>query len=55
RNRARLDRVGMDETHFLRPLFQIAQSGLTPAEELLAAYEGRWNHSVDPVYREYAY
>jgi len=55
RNRARLDRVGMDETHFLRPLFQIAQSGLTPAEELLAAYEGRWNRTVDPIYREYAY
>jgi len=55
RNRARLDRVGMDETHFLRPLFQIAQSGLTPAEELLAAYEGRWNRSVDPVFKEYAY
>jgi glutamate--cysteine ligase len=53
--RARLDSVGMDETHFLRPLFQIAQSGLTQAEELLAAYEGRWERSVDPVFREYAY
>lgn len=55
RNRARFDSVGMDETHFLNPIFQIAHSGLTPAEELLAAFEGRWGHSVDPVFQEYAY
>ena len=54
-NRARLDSVGLDETHFLKPLFQTATSGLTPAEELLAAYEGRWGQSVDPVFQEYAY
>ncbi len=54
-NRARLDNVGLDETHFLKPLFQTANSGLTPAEELLAAYEGRWGQSVDPVFQEYAY
>ncbi len=53
--RARLDNVGMDEAHFLKPLFQTAHSGITPAEELLAAYEGRWRHSVDPVFTEYAY
>ena len=47
--------VGMDEAHFLKPLFQIAHSGLTPAEELLAAYEERWDHSVDPVFKEYSY
>ncbi|MDA0996675.1 MAG: glutamate--cysteine ligase [Proteobacteria bacterium] len=55
RNRARLDNVGMDETHFLKPLFQIAQSGMTPAEGLLAAYDRQWNKSVDPVFTEYAY
>ena len=55
KNRARLDSVGLDETHFLNPLFQIAHSGLTPAEEMLAAYEGRWGQSVDPVFQEYAY
>ena len=41
----------LDETHFLKPLFHIAHSGLTPAEELLAAYEGRWGRSVDPVFQ----
>ena len=55
KNRARLDGVGLDETHFLKPLFLIAHSGLTPAEEMLAAYEGRWGQSVDPVFQEYAY
>ncbi len=55
RRRARLDGVGMDESHFLNPLFQIAESGLTPAEELLAAYERRWQKNVDQVFKEYAY
>ncbi len=54
-NRAELDSVGLDETHFLKPLFQTAHSGMTPAEELLLAYEGRWGQSVDPVFQEYAY
>ena len=55
KNRARLDHVGMDESHFLQPIFQIAESGLTPAEELLAAYHRLWGQSVDPVFTEYAY
>ena len=54
-NRARLDGVGMDETRFLNPLFQIAESGLTPAEDLLFAYERRWKGCIDPIFREYAY
>ncbi len=45
----------LDETRFLDPLDQIAQSGRTPAEDLLEAYRGRWGGSVDPVFREYAY
>ncbi|MDH5749505.1 MAG: glutamate--cysteine ligase [Rhodospirillales bacterium] len=55
RRRARLDGVGLDETHFLNPLFRIAESGLTPAEDLLTAYERRWKGDIDPVFREYAY
>ena len=53
--RNRVDSVGLNETHFLNPLFQIAESGLTPAEELLAAYERLWQGSVDPIFQEYAY
>lgn len=50
-----LDGVGLDESRFLKPLFQIAESGLTPAEDLLFAYERRWKGCVDPIFREYAY
>ncbi len=53
--RKRLDWVGMDETHFLNPLFRIAESGSTPAEDLLAAYHRRWRQSVDPLFNEYSY
>ena len=49
------DGVGLDETKFLNPLFRIAESNFTPAEDLLAAYGRRWNGSVDPVFREFAY
>jgi glutamate--cysteine ligase len=45
----------MDETHFLKPLFQTAHSGLTPADELLAAYEGRWEGEITPIFQEYTY
>ncbi len=53
--RQRIDSLGMDETHFIKPLFQIVHSGLTPADELLAAFEGRWEGSIDPIFQEYAY
>ena len=53
--RARLDGVGLDESRFLKLLFQIAEGGLTPAEDLLFAYERRWKGEVDPVFKEYAY
>ena len=53
--RKRLDGVGLDETPFLNPLHRIAESGLTPAEDLLAAYERRWKGNIDPVFTEYAY
>jgi len=54
-SRGRLDGVGLNETYFLNPLFQIAESGLTPAEDLLAAFERRWKGTIDPVFKEYAY
>ena len=53
--RARLDAAGDNETGFLGPLLEIAQSGITPAEKKLALYHGRWAQSVDPVFEEYAY
>ncbi len=43
---------GCNETVFLDPLFQIAESGVHPADHLLEAFHGRWGQSVDPVFRE---
>jgi glutamate--cysteine ligase len=50
-----VDGLGQTESKFLVPLFSIAETGFTPAEDLLAAYSRRWHGSVDPVFREYAY
>ncbi|MBI3453307.1 MAG: glutamate--cysteine ligase [Rhodospirillales bacterium] len=46
---------GRDETHFLDILVAIAESGLCPAEEVLAKFRGPWQGSVDPLFSEYAY
>jgi glutamate--cysteine ligase len=53
--RARRSAGGEDETHFLDPLFAIAASGRTPAEQLLDDFHRRWHGDVDPVFTEYAY
>jgi glutamate--cysteine ligase len=44
-----------DESCFLDTLFEIADSGITPAERLLARYREAWGEKVDPVFKEYAY
>jgi glutamate--cysteine ligase len=53
--RNRLNASGENETGFLEPLFANARAGLTPADNKLALYHGRWNESVDPVFSEEAY
>jgi glutamate--cysteine ligase len=53
--RARRSTAGEDETHFLDPLFAIAGSGRTPAEELLEDFGSRWRGSIDPVFIDYSY
>ena len=55
RGRGVQDSMGDSEDHFLNPLRTIANSGVTPAEELLEDYEKRWGKNVDPVFEEYAY
>jgi glutamate--cysteine ligase len=55
KSRHALDSVGLDETHYLKPLFKIAETGQTQAEELLCAYERQWKKSVIPVYSQYSY
>jgi glutamate--cysteine ligase len=53
--RARMDAGGQDETLYLEPLEDLVQRGTTPAEELLAKYNGPWGKSVEPVYKDCAY
>ncbi len=53
--RAKFDDVGRDESGFLDPLDRIADKGITPAEILLASYQGPWKESVDPIYVDYAF
>ena len=50
RRRARHDSAGQDETHFIAPLVDIAQSGMTPGERLVEDYETRWNRRIEPVF-----
>ncbi|MGY9000399.1 MAG: glutamate--cysteine ligase [Rhodospirillales bacterium] len=53
--RGKLDSLGRDETMFLNPLHAIANSGITPAEEMMLRFSGEWCGSVDPIFKEYAY
>lgn len=55
RNRANLSTSGDDETGYLTELDEIAASGLTPADRLLARYYGAWNRDVRPIFAEEAY
>uniref|UniRef100_UPI00102BFFF7 glutamate--cysteine ligase n=1 Tax=Candidatus Magnetaquicoccus inordinatus TaxID=2496818 RepID=UPI00102BFFF7 len=43
---------GCDESIYLKPLLQIVESGVTPAERLLQAYQERWQKQVDPIFHE---
>ncbi|MSP67169.1 MAG: glutamate--cysteine ligase [Alphaproteobacteria bacterium] len=53
--RRRLNAKGRDESLFLEPVVEIAESGRTAAEVLLQAYRERWGGSIDPVFSENAY
>ena len=53
--RARLNAAGDNETGFLSPLQQVAESGITPAERKLHLYHGEWNGSVDPIFTTCSY
>ena len=55
RRRQRFSGGMVDETGYLSELEEIAESGITPAERLLALYHGRWQGDVTRVYEEFAY
>ena len=45
----------LDEVHFLDSLMEIAESGRTPAEELLDRYRNAWGGDIDRVFPEFAF
>jgi glutamate--cysteine ligase len=55
RRRGRVDHAGRDESRHLEPLDHILDSGHTPAEQMLAKFNGVWHGSVEPAYDEYAF
>jgi glutamate--cysteine ligase len=55
KRRARNDRWGDDESHFIETLALIAESGTSPADELLERYRGPWQGDIDHVFSEFAY
>ena len=50
--RAKLDEQARDETRYLDVLDEVAASGRTRAERLLARYSGEWGKSVEPAFRD---
>ncbi|MDT0681587.1 glutamate--cysteine ligase [Roseicyclus sp. F158] len=44
-----------DETHFLNALRESVETGRTPADELLAEYEGPWDGDLSRIYAEHSY
>ena len=55
KRRAHQNGEGDDESLFLQPVIEAAESGKTPADTLLDEYATRWRGLVDPVYVADAY
>ena len=53
--RAELDAAGTNEGGFLDPLREVVASGITPADRLLAWYNGEWKGDVSHVYEELSF
>ena len=53
--RAHKDDKGRDEAIYLAPLQEIAASGITAAERMLALYNGPWGGDVRKVYGDFSY
>lgn len=53
--RNRPDSMGADESGFLAPLHDIADSGRSPADRKLALFHEEWDGQIDQIYEEFAY
>lgn len=55
RRRRRVDQANHDESVYLDPLDEVAASGRTLADELIARFEGPWRGDIDHVFEEFAF
>ena len=53
--RNRQDWSGRDESHFLKPLQEVAEGGPCPAQGLLKAYRDDWGGDIDKLFQDIAY
>lgn len=53
--RGRIDLDGLDESKYLEPLWDVVESGRTPADEKLALFASEWGGKVEPVFTRYAF
>jgi glutamate--cysteine ligase len=53
--RAQLNSAGDNEGGFLDPLRDVLATGMTPADRLLARYNGAWNGDVSHIYEEFSF
>ncbi len=49
------DANNVSEAHFLDTLDQITEENRTPAEELLDAFNSKWDGDIDHIFAEYSY
>jgi glutamate--cysteine ligase len=53
--RAQLNSAGDNEGGFLDPLRDVLATGMTPADRLLARYNGAWKGDVSHIYEEFSF
>ena len=53
--RAQLNSAGDNEGGFLDPLRDVIATGMTPADRLLAKYDGDWKGDVSRIYDELSF
>jgi len=53
--RAQVNSAGDNEGGFLDPLRDVLATGMTPADRLLARFNGEWNGDVSHIYEEFSF
>jgi glutamate--cysteine ligase len=53
--RAQLNSAGDNEGGFLDPLRDVLATGMTPADRMLARFNGEWNGDVSQIYEEFSF